>query len=179
MREVEVKILGIDRETVENKLKLLKSAKTFEGSLESVFYDFPDNAIATAKNLLRLRRIGDRAVLTFKRFVGNDPAKVRDEYEVSVSGFETMRLILESLGLNAVLRMKKHRTSYKLKNGVRVDLDRYAGDFSHIPDLLEIEGENVAAVHSQAKMLGFQPEDCRPWTTYDLVNYYSAKKLKA
>lgn len=178
MKEVEVKIIGIDREVVEAKLRSLGASKTFEGDEDTVFFDFPGNPITGAKNLLRLRKIGDKTVLTFKKFVKNETAKVRDEYEVLVSGFEPMRLILESLGLFAIVRMEKHRTSYALKSGVRVDLDKYGGEFSHIPDLMEIEGEDVNTVRSHVKLLGFQPEDCKSWTTFDLVDYYSKKKLK-
>jgi adenylate cyclase class 2 len=178
MKEVEVKIIEIDRETVETKLRSLGASKTFEGDEETVFFDFPGNPITSAKNLLRLRRIGEKTMLTFKKFVENRAAKVRDEYEVLVSGFEVMRVILESLGLSAIQRMEKHRISYTLKSGVRVDLDKYVGDFSHIPDLMEIEGGDIATIRSQVKLLGFQPEDCRSWTTFDLVDYYSGKKGK-
>jgi adenylate cyclase class 2 len=176
MKEVEVKIIGIDRNTVEAKLRSLGASKTFEGDEETVFFDFPANPITNAKNLLRLRKIGDRTILTFKKFVENETAKIRDEYEVLVSGFDPMRLILESLGLSAILRMEKHRTSYALKSGVKVDLDKYAGEFSHIPDLMEIEGEDVATIRSHARLLGFQPEDAKSWTTFDLIDYYSGKK---
>jgi len=178
MKEVEVKIIEIDREMVEAKLSSLGASKIFEGHEETIFFDFPGNPITIAKNLLRLRKIEDKATLTFKRFVEAEIANVRDEYEVVVSGFEPMRLILESLGLLAIQRMKKHRISYVLRSGVRVDLDKYAGEFSHIPDLMEIEGEDIPTVRSHIKLLGFEPEDCKSWTTFDLVDYYSGKKLK-
>ena len=178
MKEVEVKIIGIDREMVEARLRSLGASKTFEGDEETVFFDFPGNPITRAKNLLRLRKIGNKTLLTFKKYVKDEAAKVRDEYEVLVSGFEPMRFILESLGLFAFQRMEKHRISYALKSGVRVDLDKYAGEFSYIPDLMEIEGEDIATVRAHVKLLGFQPEDCKSWTTFDLVDYYSGKKSK-
>jgi predicted adenylyl cyclase CyaB len=178
MREVEVKIIGIDREMVEAKLRSLGASKTFEGDEETVFFDFPGNPITRAKNLLRLRKNRNKTMLTFKKFVKNETAKVRDEYEVLVSGFEPMRLILESLGLFVFQRMEKHRTSYALKSGVRVDLDKYVGAFSHIPDLMEIEGEDIPTIRAHIKLLGFQPEDCKSWTTFDLVDYYSGKNAK-
>ena len=53
-------------------------------------------------------KIGNKSTLTFKKFVKCESAKVRDEYEMSVPGFE-MRLILESLGLFSTHRMEKHR----------------------------------------------------------------------
>ena len=176
MREVEVKIIGIDRKMVKAKLRSLGASETFDGDVETVFFDFPGNPITSAKNLLRLRKIGDRTLLTFKKFVADETAKVRDEFEVLVSGFGPMRLILESLGLSPTLRMEKHRTSYALRSGVRVDIDKYAGEFSHIPDLIEIEGEDMTTINSHIRLLGFQPEDGRSWTTFDLIDYYSGKK---
>jgi len=178
MKEVEVKIIGIDRGKVEARLRSLGASKIFEGDQETVFFDFPDNHIINAKSLLRLRKIGEKTTLTFKKYVQNETAKVRDEYELYVSGFEPMRLILESLGLLAIQRMEKHRISYALKGGARVDLDKYTGEFSDIPDLMEIEGEDISSIYSHAKLLGFEPEDCKSWTTFDLIDYYSGKKVK-
>ena len=176
MKEVEVKIIEIDREKVEAGLRSLGATRTFDGDQVTVFFDFPGNSIAAAKNLLRLRKTGDKTLLTFKKFVESGPAKVRDEYEVVVSDFDSMRLILESLGLSPTKRMEKHRTSYTLKSGVEVDIDKYAGEYSHIPELLEIEGKDVETVHLHAKLLGFQPVECKSWTTFDLIDHYSGRK---
>ena len=178
MREVEVKIIGIDRVKVECRLRSLGATKPYEGDQVTLFFDFPGNPIAKAKNLLRLRQTGSKTVLTFKKFVESESAKVRDEYEVVVSGFEPMRMILESLGLSPTQRLEKHRTSYTLKSGVEVDMDKYGGEYSHIPELLEIEGEGAETVHLHAKLLGFQPEECKSWTTFDVIDYYSGKKAK-
>ena len=175
VKEVEVKIVDIDRQMVEARLSSLGATKTLDADEETLFFDFPGKPISQAKNLLRLRRIKDRTTLTFKKFVENDLAKVRVEHEVSVSEFEPVRSILESLGLKVILRMIKHRTSYTLGNGVAVDIDKYAGKYSHIPTLLEIEGEDIATIHAHAKLLGFEPEKCKSWTTFDLVNSYSRK----
>ena len=96
MKEIEIKIIEIDRKKVEDDLATLGAAKTFDGDVETWFFDFQDDTITRARNLLRLRRIGDKTDLTFKKFVESQSAKVRNEYEVSISDFETMRLILES-----------------------------------------------------------------------------------
>jgi predicted adenylyl cyclase CyaB len=178
MREVEVKIVGIDRKQVEAKLNSLGAIKTFDGDQVTLFFDYPGNPIAAAKNLLRLRKTADKTQLTFKRFIESRSLKIRDEYEVLVSDFESMRLILESLGLSPTKRMEKHRTSYTLNGGVEVEIDKYAGEYSHIPELLEIEAEDVGTVQLHAKLLGFQPEECKSWTTFDLIDYYSRKKTE-
>jgi predicted adenylyl cyclase CyaB len=178
MKEVEVKIIGIDRAIVETKLRSMRAKKTFDDAVETLFFDFPGNPISKAKNLLRLRRIGDKTTLTFKKFVEGDLAKVRVEYEISVSEFEAANSILESLGLILTLRMEKHRTSYALESGVAVDIDEYTGQYSHLPTLLEIEGADITTIHAHAKLLGFKPEQCRSWTTFDLIDYYSSQGMR-
>jgi len=179
MKEIEVKIVGIDRERVEASLSSLGASKIFDGYVETVFFDLPDKSLTAGKNLLRLRKIGDETTLTLKKFIQDDVAKVSDEYEVNVSKIETMRLILESLGLLPILRMEKHRISYALRSGVRVDLDKYTGEFSHIPDLIEIEGGDVETIRAHVKLLGFKPEDCNSWSTFDLVDFFSRKKVES
>jgi predicted adenylyl cyclase CyaB len=178
MKEIEVKIIEIDRKKVEDDLATLSATKTFDGNVETLFFDFQDNTITRAKNLLRLRRIGDKTDLTFKGFVQSQSAKVRHEYEVSISDFETMRLILKSIGLISTWRIEKHRTSYVLSGGVHVDIDKYSGNFSHIPELMEIEGGDISTIHEHAKSLGFGRNDCKSWDTFDLIDHYSRKKSR-
>lgn len=178
MKEIEIKIIEIDRKEVEDDLATLGATKTFDGDVETWFFDFQNDTIKRARNLLRLRRTSDKTYLTFKKFAENQSAKVRNEYEVSISDFKTMCLILESIGLISTWRMQKHRTSYTLKGGVELDIDKYAGEYSHIPELLEIEGKDVKTIHLHAKLLGFQPEECRSWTTFDVIDYYSGKKAE-
>ena len=178
MKEIEIKIIEIDRKRVEDSLATLGAAKTFDGDVETWFFDFQDNKITRARNLLRLRRTGEKADLAFKKFEESPSAKVRNEYEVSISDFETMRLILVSIGLTSTWRMEKHRTSYALSSGAHVDIDKYSGDFSHIPELMEIEGGNISTIREHAKLLGFRPDECKSWDTLDLIDYYSGKKAK-
>ena len=176
MKEIEIKIIEIDRKKVESDLATLGAEKTFDGDVQTWFFDFQDGRITRARNLLRLRRIGDKIDLTFKKFEESQSAKVRSEYEVSISEFEAMQSILESVGLISTWRMEKHRTSYVLRGRVQVDIDRYTGDFSHIPELVEIQGGDVSIIREYAKLLGFGPDDCKSWDTFDLIHYYSEDK---
>ncbi len=157
MKEIEIKIIEIDRKSVEDNLATLGAAKTFDGDVESWFFDFQDGRITRARNLLRLRRIGNRTDLAFKKFVESQSAKVRNEYEVSISDFETMRLILESLGFISTWRMEKHRTSYVLSGGVHVDIDKYSGGLSHIPELMEIEGGDISTITRTCEVARIRP----------------------
>jgi len=178
MEEVEVKIIDINRGEVEARLKSLGASKTFEGEVETLFFDLPGDPITKANNLLRLRKLGDKNELTFKRFVTDKTAKVREEYEVLVSDFDTTRVILESIGLTGFGHLKKHRISYTLKDGVRVDMDKYAGDLAYVPDLMEIETKDTDTLLSHISLLGFSPGDAKSWTTFDLINHYSGKSVK-
>ena len=81
------------------------------------------------------------------------------------------------MGLRETENMLKHRISYKLGN-IRFDIDRYMEKYSFVPEFMEIEAENTDLIVKYAELLGFKPEDCLPWSTYDIVKYYSSKKEK-
>jgi adenylate cyclase class 2 len=174
MREVEVKILNVNRSKVEESLLQLGAEKVFDDSVEAFFFDFKDNLLADIKSLLRLRREGSLSVLTFKKVTSTQGAKVAEETSVEVSNLDMMQKILQSIGLTVKESNKKHRVSYRIGN-VHFDLDCYMGKYSYIPEFMEIEAENLQTIHKYAILLGFKPTDCLPWSTADLINYYSPK----
>ena len=171
MKEIEVKILEVDPEALVHKLGELGAEKTSEYDLEALFFDFPDGSLERARNLLRLRRSGELSWLTYKGYVADPGAKVREEWEVSVSDFSLARRILEALGLQARLRILKHRIAYRL-NRASLAIDRHQEEFARIPPLLEIEAPSVEDVHAVARLLGFTPEQCRPWDFSALIAHY-------
>ena len=177
MQEIEVKILNVDRRRIERTLTSLGAEKMFDGHVETLLFDFKNRALAKAKNLIRLRKEDDKTVLTFKKFLGNEAAKTVEEYEVVVSDIENMKKILESLGLSVTESMQKHRVSYRLSRA-HFDIDRYEREYAYIPEFMEIEAESIETLHKYAKLLGFTTEDCLPWSTEDLVNYYTKKTSK-
>jgi predicted adenylyl cyclase CyaB len=178
MKELEVKILEVNRDRIEEILANLGAKRVFEGEIETLFLDFKDSTIAKAKNVLRLRKEKNKAELTYKTVLANQEAKVAEEYTVEVSDLEHMKKILEYLGLSVVENTRKHRISYALER-VHIDIDRYTGDYGYIPEFLEIEAENIDLIHKYAELLGFKAKDCLPWSTEDLIRYYSSKKGKA
>ncbi len=174
MKEVEVKILEIDRPKIEKALVGLNAQKVFDGELVTLFFDFEDNSIRKGKNVLRLRKDPHKTELTYKHVHFEREAKVAEEYSVEVSDLDTTIKILEKLGLSVTEQMQKHRISYKLE-GTRFDIDHYGGKYEFVPEFLEIEGE-VNLIHKYAMLLGFQEKDCLPWSTDELLRYYSPKK---
>lgn len=175
MHEVEIKILEINRGKIENMLIAAGAEKVFDGRIHAVYYDFVDSSIHERGGTLRLRTEGDSTVFTLKKLVEDKDAKVREESEVGVTDFRTMRSILESIGLSSWLEMSKHRTSYRL-GATHFEFDKYHDAYEYIPEFLEIESTDVETVYRHAEMLGFSREDCRPWDALEVADYYSGRQ---
>lgn len=171
MDEVEVKILEIKRQVVEQKLIELGAKKIFDGKLYAVMFDFPENQFAKEGKLLRLRKEGEKKVLTFKTIKSKEKVKIAEELELIVSDFDGMRKILTQLGLREVVIIEKNRISYSMDKN-HFDIDQLEGELSGIPEYLEIEGPNKEAIFKAAKTLGFSQEDCKAWDANDLLSHY-------
>jgi adenylate cyclase class 2 len=64
---------------------------------------------------LRLRRVGARAILTFKqRLPSTSPIKHQQEEETEVANAETMHAILTALGFRPALVYEKRRTRWQM-----------------------------------------------------------------
>jgi len=175
MTELEVKILEINRESVEKKLIALGAKKTFDDEIHAIYYDLPDNSLKKTGKALRLRKQGERNILTLKLHVENALAKERVEHEVETCSFEEMKTVLEGIGYAPWLEMRKHRTSYELE-GTHVEFDHYYGQHNFIPEFLEIEGRDIETICRCAEALGFSRHDCRSWDVAELIEYYVRKK---
>ena len=177
MKELEVKILEVNRKKIEDTLISLGAKKVFDGDIQTMFFDFKDASIRKAENVLRLRKEQDKTELTYKKVHITETAKLAEEYSVDVSNLETMKKILESLGLSVTESMQKRRVSFAIDH-TRFDIDHYTGNYAYIPDFMEIESENIDLIHTYAALLGFQAKDCLPWSTDELIRHYSFKKGK-
>ena len=171
MYETEIKILDINREEIEEKLLSLMAGKIFDDEIHAIYYDSGDNAIRKNRNTFRLRKEGKRSVLTFKRYIENREAKVREEKEVEVADFDAMRSILESIGFSVWFEMKKHRTTYECE-GIHFELDKYHDKHDYIPEFLEIEGTDMEKIYKYVELLGFNKDDCKPWDAIQVAEYY-------
>ncbi|MBN2466205.1 class IV adenylate cyclase, partial [candidate division WOR-3 bacterium] len=152
-------------------LKVLGARPAEEQRFFAVFFDFPHGRLRASGHLLRLRGEGERTVLTLKRRVREEGAKVREETEFEVSDFEDCRRVLHTLGLVETTHVDKFRTSYRL-GGALVVIDRHVGELAFIPELLEIEAGSVEEVRSTAARLGFKPDQLRPWGLPQLIEHY-------
>ena len=169
MNEIEIKILEIDVEETIDKLTSLGAEKIFDGEVCAFFYDTLDRRLASQNRILRLRVLGDKVELVLKeKLESDDDVKARLETELYVSDLETAKTLLGKLGYSLVGLSTKHRISYKLPD-VKFEIDQLAG----IPAYLEIEANNPNMLRKYVLMLGFTMGQTRPWSTEDVLKYYS------
>jgi len=97
---------------------------------------YAGDSIDPHRAVLRLRRVGSRAILTFKeRLPGSSPIKQQLEDETTVGDPDAMDAILESLGLNPTLIYEKRREVWQLGE-TEIVLDELPFGL-----FMEIEGE--------------------------------------
>jgi len=171
MKEIEVKILEINRLGFENKIIILGGEKIFDGEIKGIFFE---NEQLGKEKLLRLRKEENKCVLTLKDVISKDGAKVADEYEVEVSDYEIAKKIFEELGYSIKKNIRKHRTEYAV-DGVKFAFDKYFDEYAFIPEFLEIEAEDQETLFRYVKLLGLEKEDCKPWSGGDVIKYYKDK----
>lgn len=171
MREIEVKILEVNLEEVERKLISLGAKKVFEGEIKTEFFDFEDFSIKKSNSILRLRKYGEKSFLCLKSSLSKKDVKEMEETEVEVGDFEKTEKILFSIGLKIYDKIIKKRKSYALDD-MRFELERHLYEYSFIPDFIEIESDNKNKIFDAISKLGFKKEDVKPWTIFDVIEYY-------
>lgn len=146
--------MGIE---VEKKYRLTREdvgplrARLSEAGAESVGGEvFEENTLYAGPGLdprvrvLRLRRAGGRAVLTYKeRDPSTSPIKRQREEETAVEDAGALAAILEVLGYRPALVYEKRRTTWKLA-GAEVVIDELP--FGHF---VEIEGDEAAILEAE------------------------------
>ncbi len=169
--EIEAKILKVDRPKLMQRLESLGAKEVFDGEIYTLFYDTSDASISRRGDLLRLRKMGDKTYLTYKRHISDRTAKIRDEHETEVGSFEEVNSILTSLGFEVTETMHKHRTSYSF-DGSRIEIDVHLDKYSYIPPLMEIEAASLEDIWEIAKKLGYKREKLKSWDFFKVADYY-------
>ncbi len=169
--ESEIKIPVRDLDAVRDRLRA-KRAHLVQPAQREVnrLFDTHDGRLASSGQVLRLRAVGTRHIVTFKGAASyRGVIKERDEFEVEVSDGESAAAIFERLGLRLAVRYDKDRETW-LINGVTVALD-------HTPmgDYVEIEGA-VRELHGVARMLALDPLAAVPGSYVDLWQQYRSAR---
>ncbi len=117
-------------------------------------FDTPGQSLRSADQLIRLRRIGDRRILTFKgKSIGHEH-KVREELETAIGDADVFEAILERLGYAPTWRYDKYRTEYHTPGEVGHALL----DETPIGIFMELEGD-ADWIDKKAHQLGFSKRD--------------------
>ena len=168
--EVEKKYRLTREQHARLQVRLRESGAALEGE------EFEENTLYAGGNLdlsrhaLRLRRVGGRAVLTFKeRFVSAMAVKRHREDETSVGDPQAMAEILDALGYKPTLVYEKRRATWRWE-GAEIVVDELPFGL-----FLEIEGEEELIAEVEER-LGLQEAEAEMATYPDLARQHGRKR---
>jgi adenylate cyclase class 2 len=147
-QEIEVKFALKERKTIVSRLHALGAEQLYPETFEDNIVLDRRGELRTKGALLRVRKFGRYALVTFKGPVAFEGGvKTREEVQTSVESFEVAIQLFDSLGYKPVFRYQKFREVWRVKN-VEVVLDR-----TPIGDYFEIEGA-LEMIRTVAEDLG-------------------------
>lgn len=155
--EIEVKFRVADLAGLDARLREigfhLETPRTFE---RNVLFDTPEHTLRATRSILRIRRYGERWVLTHKMLPPNhDPGerhKHRLETETAVEDGEALATVFERLGYAPTFVYEKWRTEYADETGHCVVDETPIGLFA------ELEGPE-GWIDRTSRALGLAPGD--------------------
>lgn len=146
--EKKYRLTDAERVRVQERLRAVGAERVCEEFEENTLY--AGGNLAERNRILRLRRVGERAILTYKeRFPSTSAIKRQREDETRVENGEAMSLILDALGFRPALVYEKRRETWKI-GSVEVVLDELPFGF-----FMEIEGEESAIMETE-KLLSLE-----------------------
>jgi adenylate cyclase class 2 len=136
------------------RLQELGAVETVSRRFEdNVLYDRAQDPLHAERKALRIRRVGERTIVTYKGPVENEQRyKVRIEHETEVTDGDAAERILLSLGYEPHWRYQKYRTEFALGD-LRVCLDE-----TPLGCFVELEG-SPGEIDQAARRLGFSIDD--------------------
>jgi adenylate cyclase, class 2 len=154
--EIEKKYRLDKRRLVGLTAKLGDLGAEFRGEVFEENYLHRGGLLDERAAVLRLRKIGDRTILTYKERIGGDSdIKHRIEYETDVENVVAMEQIIQSLGYKLSVVYEKHRKTWHFLD-VEVVLDELPFGY-----YMEIEGE-VDAISKAEKVLEIKDLESEP-----------------
>jgi len=125
--EVESKYRSAGNERLEDKLKELGASKLSSEEMEDSYFRHSSRDFGKTDEALRLRRSGDSAELTYKGpRMESKEIKAREEVTLKVLDPLAAQRIIERLGFEEMMVVRKRRVSY-LYDKVRIALDHVEG----------------------------------------------------
>jgi adenylate cyclase class 2 len=150
--EIEVKFRVRDPKALEATLQQLgfhcETPRTFE---RNILFDTPDHRLRASTQILRVRRYGDRWVLTHKQTTPNDSPQARHkeriETETAVEDGEAVAAIFKVLGYTATFVYEKWRSEWADGTGHCVIDETPIGQYAELEGPREWIDRMLAALH--------------------------------
>jgi adenylate cyclase class 2 len=168
--EVKIPFLG-PTETVRRLIERQGYTQAEPRVLEAdQLFDRPDGTLRHSDQLLRLRRSGGNATVTYKGPSQRERYKSREEIEFDVSDPDAFALVLDRLGYVPGFRYEKYRTKYRADG----EPGLITIDETPIGVYLELEGP-PEWIDRTAQRLGFSAAD---YSTASYGSLYRDFRLK-
>ena len=158
MKELEVKILNIDINEMEKKLKTLGATLIDKEVQVNTLIDSKEDFIQNRlDSYLRIRETKSlltnkvKLTLTMKKNINREGIRENIEINTDITDKEALLEILNSLGYYVYQEGFKERTSYTLNN-VRFDLDKW-DDLTYPEPYMEIEVNVEDELEAMIKLL--------------------------
>lgn len=163
-KELEVKVLNIDKELIQEKLVKL-GAKLIKIELQTniIFMDIDKDIEGVGKGYLRLRQSkntldsSEQTILTFKTNISQDGFRENQEIETVVENKDNMIKILSRLNINIKHIGEKQRIRYEFQ-GIKFDIDTWDKE-TYPQTYMEIEFQDPKDIKKALKLLDLKEED--------------------
>ncbi len=143
--EVEAKAHCKDLGEIERRIVGLGAE--FQEELEQIdtYYNHPARDFAQTDEALRIRRVDEKAYLTYKGSKIDNITKTREEMEVLVENGDSVKEILDKLGFSEVGTVKKVRKKYTFNDFI-ICLDKVDGLGSFVEMEAQCDSEDSEEV---------------------------------
>lgn len=158
MREMEVKVLDIDKELIEEKLISIGAELVKDEFQTNLVYDSSDRALKEKyRGYIRIRITEDfitgviTKTMTFKKNISIGKIRNNVEYETEITNENDTDQIIKHLGFDNQHRGTKHRKSYRYEN-ILFEIDTWDKNTYPKP-YLEIEVIDEGQIEKAIKLL--------------------------
>ena len=158
MRELEVKVLNIDKEEIEKKLIAIGAVLVKDENQINYRFDTDDYYLKkTYDGYLRIRITDDilsgesKSTMTFKKNLKRDSLRINEEINTDLSNWENAAKIIGLLGYKQKRPGYKHRRSYMYEN-ILFEIDTWDEE-TYAKPYLEIEVSSSEELEKAIRIL--------------------------
>ena len=170
--EIEIKCYCDDAEHIKHLLFEMDALFLDRRFERDAYFNHPSKNFADSDEALRLRAIGEKAIITYKGPKVSKISKARIEHETELKDYDSMNNILLSLGFTHSGIIEKERFVYSF-NGMEICIDYVdgLGVFVEIEKRGELKDEIEQELFNTAEKLGLTKFERR---SYLELKYFAA-----